>query len=240
MKQKIVSALKTKYSNLGFSDKAFNGVADFLAKTIKEESEIDNAISGVEDLLKTFQGESDKLRSEKKQLEDKVKELETSDTSDDEEGDNKPEPSKDKGKDKGKDKKTPQSDDVPAWAKKMVETNTKLLEKVTALEQKELQQTQAQSLTKKLTDKKVDIESRVVKMLTKGKTFKDDVEMDAFVEEVFTAVGEKQDKPNNSLFNIPTPGGGSKTNNGAVSAEFQQYLDSKKPKEQTATATATK
>lgn len=60
MKDKILAALKTKFQNLGFGDKAFGGVADYLAATVTEESQIETAISGVEPLLKSFQGDIDK------------------------------------------------------------------------------------------------------------------------------------------------------------------------------------
>ena len=52
MKGKILVALKTKYKTFGFGDKAFDGVADYLSKTVTEESQIETAISGVEGLLK--------------------------------------------------------------------------------------------------------------------------------------------------------------------------------------------
>lgn len=64
MKTKIMTALKTKYNNLGFSDKVFEGVADSLSKTVTEETQIETAIGGVEPLLKVFQGEIDKVRGE--------------------------------------------------------------------------------------------------------------------------------------------------------------------------------
>jgi len=73
MKIKILQALKTKFSNLGFGDKAFNGVADFLSKTVTKEEEIETAIAGVEPLLKSFQGDIDTVRTE---LTQKTKELE--------------------------------------------------------------------------------------------------------------------------------------------------------------------
>ena len=59
MKEKILSALKTKYQNLGFSEKAFGGVADYLAATVTEETQIETATGGVEALLKAFQGDID-------------------------------------------------------------------------------------------------------------------------------------------------------------------------------------
>lgn len=64
MKEKIMTALKTKYSNLGFSAKALDGVASVLEKTVADESQIETAVSGVEPLLKVFQAESDRARTE--------------------------------------------------------------------------------------------------------------------------------------------------------------------------------
>ena len=61
MKEKILSALKTKYKNLGFGDKAFDGVAEYLSGNVTEESQIETAIAGVEILLKSFQGDIEKI-----------------------------------------------------------------------------------------------------------------------------------------------------------------------------------
>ncbi len=75
MKTKILSQLKTKYANLGFGEKAFDGVADYLSKTVTEESQIEAAIAGVEPLLKAFQGDVDKVRTEKSELQKQYDEL---------------------------------------------------------------------------------------------------------------------------------------------------------------------
>ena len=65
MKTKILAALKTKYSNLGLSDKAFDGVAALLVKTVTKEEEIDAAVAGseVEVLLKSIQSSVDAERT---------------------------------------------------------------------------------------------------------------------------------------------------------------------------------
>lgn len=110
MKEKILSALKTKYSNLGFGDKAFDGVAEFLSKTITKEEDVETGIAGVEMLLKAFQGDIDTVRERifkvSKELEDlKKKSPEPP----------KPEPPK-------------PSDDEPAWFKSWKEEQTKKLE----------------------------------------------------------------------------------------------------------------
>lgn len=60
MKEKILAALKTKYTNLGFGEKAFTGVAEYLAATVTDENQIETVIAGVEPLLKSFQGDIDK------------------------------------------------------------------------------------------------------------------------------------------------------------------------------------
>lgn len=75
MKDKILSALKTKYANLGFGEKAFSGVADYLASSITEEAQIETAITGVENLLKAFQGDIDRVRTEKTELQKQYDEL---------------------------------------------------------------------------------------------------------------------------------------------------------------------
>lgn len=81
MKQKILSALKNKYAHLGLSREALDGVASVLEKTIKSEEEIETAVSGVEGMLKVFQSEADRertnynaLKAAKEEIEKKLKE----------------------------------------------------------------------------------------------------------------------------------------------------------------------
>lgn len=77
MKQKILTALKTKYANKGFGEKALDGVADFLSKTVTKEEDVEAAVSGIESMLTSLQSETDRLRTEnatlKKEVEDKKK-----------------------------------------------------------------------------------------------------------------------------------------------------------------------
>ena len=56
--------MKTKYANLGFSAKALDGVASVLEKTITEENQIEDAVNGVEGLLRVFQADNDRQRTE--------------------------------------------------------------------------------------------------------------------------------------------------------------------------------
>lgn len=121
MKEKILVALKTKYKTFGFGDKAFDGVADYLSKTVTEESQIETAISGVEGLLKSFQGDIDTVRTAKSGLQKELDELK------------KKIENADKDKDKDKDK------DVPAWAQALIDSNKTLSEKLTAYEAEKAQ-----------------------------------------------------------------------------------------------------
>lgn len=75
MKEKILTALKTKYSNLGFSSKVLDGIASSIEKSVTDESQIETAISGVEPFLKVFQSEADRARTEYNALKGQYDEL---------------------------------------------------------------------------------------------------------------------------------------------------------------------
>lgn len=123
MKEKILVALKTKYKTFGFSDKAFDGVADYLSKTVTEESQIETAIDGVEGLFKGFQGDVDYVRNEKsglqKQLDELKKKIENPNPQ--------PKPKEEK------------KDDVPSWAQALIDSNKTLSEKLAGYEQERAQ-----------------------------------------------------------------------------------------------------
>lgn len=63
MKTKILQRLKQDYSNLGVSEKAFDGVADFLSKTITEEERIPEVVANAVAFLKVYQSDVDKERT---------------------------------------------------------------------------------------------------------------------------------------------------------------------------------
>lgn len=70
MKEKILEALKTKYSNLGLSKDVLNGYADYLTSSITEEEGIEDGVAKIEGLLKIQQKEYDKIRAIKKKAEE--------------------------------------------------------------------------------------------------------------------------------------------------------------------------
>ena len=121
-KQMIKEALSNKYKNLGFDDKAFEGVADFAQTYIKEEADLATFVNGAELMLKGFQSSTDRLRTEKAQLEkeknelaEKVKTLETT-----------PEP-----------KPISEPEETPAWAKVLIDANTNLQKELDLIKQGE-------------------------------------------------------------------------------------------------------
>lgn len=118
MKENIKNALKTEYAKMGLGDKAFDGVASFLAKTINNEEEISGVITNedTKNLLKAFQGESDSLRTRAAQLEKDFNAYKEAHPS---KSDQNPEPPK----------KEPEAEPEaePEWAKKLREQNEKIL-----------------------------------------------------------------------------------------------------------------
>lgn len=126
-KQIIKEALINKYKNLGFDDKAFEGVADFAQTYIKEEADLATFINGAEGMLKGFQSSTDKLRTEKAQLEKEKNEL----------------------AEKVKTLETPPVvppvippetkpiEETPAWAKAIIDANTNLTREIEEIKQGE-------------------------------------------------------------------------------------------------------
>ena len=128
MEEQILTALKTKYKNLGFGEKALSGVAAFLAQTVTEEDGIEPAVTGAELLLKAFQSDIDarvtsavsKAKSEQK-------------------------PEQAPPAEKKPEKK---DDEVPTWAKG-------ILDRLDAFEKKEARTTLVSQAKAKLAEKKI-------------------------------------------------------------------------------------
>ena len=161
MKEKILVALKTKYKTFGFSEKAFDGVADYLSKTVTEESQIETAIDGVEGLFKGFQGDVDFVRNEKsglqKQLEELKKKIENPNPQ--------PKPKEEK------------KDDVPAWGQAIIDSNKTLSEKLAGYEQERVQAQRNAQVSAKA--KEYGIPETLVPMLN----IPNDADLDTFMKD---------------------------------------------------------
>lgn len=173
MKNKILSALKNKYKNLGLGDKAFEGVADYLAATVKEEADIETAITGVEPMLKAFQGEADKLRGENTTLKTQLAAKTETKPSDQQ----KPDDTK------------PNGDEAPAWAKAMSESINTFQKKIEALEADKVTGSRRGKLDDKLKDSPESLRNMITKNFNKMK-FESDQEFDEYLTDVSAQVEE--------------------------------------------------
>lgn len=75
MKEKILAALKTKYSNLGFGAKALDGVAAILENPSPMNRRSKPQSAGSNPFLKVFQSEADRARTEYNALKGQYDEL---------------------------------------------------------------------------------------------------------------------------------------------------------------------
>jgi hypothetical protein len=198
MKTKILVALKTKYKTFGFSDKAFDGVADYLSKTVTDEANIETAVGGVEGLLKVFQGDVDSVRNEKsglkKQLEELKKEFEGI-----------------KGEKGGEGAK--KDDDVPVWAAALIESNKTLSEKLAGFEQKSAAEQRAAAISAKAK------EHGIPESLAKRMGVPEDADLDEYFKDA------KQDLANLGFKGTGSPdlgGGGVKSDGETFAAQIAE------------------
>ena len=137
MKEKILEALKTKYSSLGLSKEVLDGYADYLSSSITEETGIEDGIAKIENLLKIQQKEFDKIRTTAKKKAEEKNTVNT-DIEQKNEGAEKPvktEKTDEKEPDGGK-------EEIPSWAKT-------LLGKVEQLEKRNSENDRAQRIDKR-------------------------------------------------------------------------------------------
>lgn len=76
MRKEILNQLKTRFFKYGLSDSVLEKIAAWLEPSVKEEKDIETAISGVEPVLSLFQSGEDAHKQKKLSLEARIKELE--------------------------------------------------------------------------------------------------------------------------------------------------------------------
>ena len=182
MEEQLLSALKTKYKNLGFGDKALAGVAAFLASTVADENGIEPAVTGAEILLKAFQSDIDRrITSELKAKAEQQTKPEA-------------EPKAEKQTEK-------KGDEVPAWAKG-------ILDRLDAFEKKENRTTLTGKAKAKLAAK--NIPETFLRGRSLDIENESDIDnLVAAVEADYTAF--RQDLVNQGvIISTPTDGGGDK------------------------------
>ncbi len=207
MKTKIADALKTKYKNLGFGDKAIDGVADFLSKSVTKEEEIEATATGAEALLKAFQGDIDKrvndaITAAKAKWQD----------------DHKPEPPK-------TDPAPKPTGDEPEWLKSFKAEMAEIKTELKGFKQDHVMQGQHTRIKAKLNEAKVP-EIYYTKLMA-GKAFKDDAEIEQFTTELVTGWEEvRQNLADEGLGQAHKPIMGAQQKDG-VSQRVKDYLEAK-------------
>lgn len=146
-----------------------------MSKTVTEESQIETAISGVEGLLKAFQGEVDFVRNEKSGLQKQIDEL------------------KNKYEGKPKEEEKEEKDDVPAWAQALIDANKSISKKLAGYEQE-----------RKLSQRMTQISSAAKKhgipdFMLKDRNIPENTDLDTYMKDV------KQEMTNAGLQFSRTP-----------------------------------
>ncbi|MEL7586654.1 MAG: hypothetical protein AAGU19_08055 [Prolixibacteraceae bacterium] len=209
MKLKILEALKNKYKTLGFGDKAFEGVANYLATTVADEANIETAIAGVEPLLKSFQGDIDKRVNE---AVEKAKKEKT--------------PEAEKKPAEAKKEETP-TEQVPEWAKALIESNKKLSDELAGIKGEKVADTRKSKLDTALAKAPEVYKARIQKNFGRM-SFQDDAEYEEWLTEITTEAETlaTEATQKGSVFSAPK-GGGKGTPDAKPSPEVQARIDAR-------------
>ena len=219
MLEKILQALKTKYAHLGLKESVLKVIATRLAPTVKDDTEIENAVKSVEEEVKLLQSVADEGRTSltkaeeaRKKLEKELEEVRAKSNP------NPPTPPTE-----------PKPNEMPEWAKGLLEAVNKQNETIAAFQAEKQQQTAKERFLGQLKAQGV---SEPFYKHHLGRTFKDDTEMDAFVSELKAdeqAFLQTQANTGLSSHSGNVFGGGTDAN--GVSADVQAYINEKFKKE---------
>ena len=217
--EKILQALKTKYAHLGLKESVLKVIATRLVPTVKDDTEIENAVKSVEEEVKLLQSVADEGRTSltkaeeaRKKLEKELEEMRAKSNP------NPPTPPTE-----------PKPDEMPEWAKGLLEAVNKQNETIAAFQAEKQQQTAKERFLGQLKAQGV---SEPFYKHHLGRTFKDDTEMDAFVSELKAdeqAFLQTQANTGLSSHSVNVFGGGTDAN--GVSADVQAYINEKFKKE---------
>ena len=215
MVDKLLQSLKTKYAHLGLEENILKAIATRLANAVKDDTEIENAVKGVEEEVKLLQSVADKGRTSLTKAEEARKKLEKE--LEQERAKSNPKPQE------------PKPDEMPEWAKNILEAVTNQGKAIQAFQEEKQQQSAKERFINQLKTQGV---SEPFYKHHLGRTFKDDEEMNAFVNEL--KADEQaflQTQANTGLSSLSgSVLGGGKDNNG-VSADVQAYINNNLKKE---------
>lgn len=225
--QEILSQLKTKYANKGLSDTILKAKAKQLSKAVEKQEDIENAVAGVEADMDIFQILTDQNRTLANDFK-KFREAGEGKTEEQKAAEAKAAKEKEEAE-----KKAGENNDVPEWAKAIIESNKTLTESLTAMKTKEAQQTNAQKLQTRLDDLKVS--KTIQALIPAGLTFENDEAIEAYATEMKTKSDAiAQEFGNTALGNMAKPNlFGEVKKDGEVSPDVQAYVDSQKKQAKT-------
>nr|DAJ53036.1 MAG TPA: hypothetical protein [Caudoviricetes sp.] len=216
MVDKLLQLLKTKYAHLGLKESVLKVIATRLATTVKDDTEIENAVKSVEEEVKLLQSVADEGRTSLSKAEEArkklEKELEEMRAKSNQNPQNPPTPSTE-----------PKPDEVPKWAKSLMEVVNKQNETIAALQAEKQQQSAKERFLNQLKTQGV---SEAFYKHHLGRTFKDDEEMNAFVSEL--KADEQaflQTQANAGLSSLSGSVLGAGKDNNGVSADVQAYIN---------------
>ena len=214
--EKLLQALKTKYAHLGLDEAILKAIATRLANAVKEESEIENAVKGVEEEVKLLQSVADKGRTSLTKAEEARKKLEKE--LEEERAKSNPKP-----QNPPTPPKEPKPDEMPEWAKNILEAVTNQGKAIQAFQEEKQQQSAKERFLNQLKTQGV---SETFYKHHLGRTFKDDEEMNAFVSEL--KADEQaflQAQTNTQLSSLSGSVFGAGKDNNGVSADVQAYIN---------------
>lgn len=208
MFEQILSEIKNKYKDLGLNETLLKAKARQIAKAVKEEAEIAEAVAELEDELKYFQSMADQNRTLKKELDDLKK------------------PKEEKLKENENPKEEKKAGDEP---NPMIELLKELKNEIAGIKAEKVQQSNSEKLVSKL--KELGVSEQFYKMPIEGRTFESDEQINEFAQNLKTNEDEFLKSMNiDKLKTQSTPQFGSKAKEGELTADEQAYINSLKPK----------
>lgn len=199
MKEKIFAALKQEHKNLGFSEKALQGLAESLELTgLVTDENLDLIVKGQKPALAALQSEIDgRVRSAIEKVKgDEAKEKEKKSETIDQ---------------KEKPTETPDQKDL-----------RELKEKFAAIESSKLNSELTSKATKKL--KEMQVPDKAINLALQGKVFKDDAEIETFATATETAYKEMIQELTDKGLNFDTrPHSSSATGEKAIDEQIKGW-----------------
>lgn len=212
MKEKIKARLKAKFSGVNLSQTRMNAIADKLSKRLTEESEESEIDEALDDLNEIYSFSDIAKSDDRARTEEAKKKANPS------------EPKKE-------DPKTEENEDVPAWAKTLIDQNKAQAKRLEALESGKTLDSRKSKLEEKLKDAPEKLKESYLKKFQRM-NFKDDEDFDGYLSEVEEEVKEfEQEDSNSGLRGFgPSKSGTGKGNKAASEEEVKSVVDEIMPK----------